>query len=113
MRIWVLVGGILLAAGWTAAYLIYGTAVWALGLPVIGAAVLLVLLDNAFHVGRWASHKWRRRKSGPQRAAWTPDPSVNQPITYSGILPRPPGEEPAVAQGVFRNTGVRLAVLPF
>ncbi|MGW6614138.1 hypothetical protein ACWGA0_11860 [Streptomyces erythrochromogenes] len=112
MRIWTLAGGMLLVIAWTAGYLIFEHDAWAFGLPIAGSVTLLILLDNVFHAGRRLSHQWRRRRSAPRRAAWMPDTSVRRPITYPGVLQTPAYADAVQAQGRFRATGVRIAVLP-
>ncbi|MCM2392547.1 hypothetical protein [Streptomyces albipurpureus] len=79
--------------------------------PIVGALWLLVLVDCGYRVGRERAHRRRRTRRG-QHAAWTPDPHVRTPITYPGILRRPPGGDPVDRQGDFRAFGIRLAVLP-
>ncbi|MGW3916890.1 hypothetical protein ACWEBX_36125, partial [Streptomyces sp. NPDC005070] len=111
-RIQVVAGASAALAAWTATALLTRVPVLLVALPVVGALWLLVLLDGGYLLGREWAHRRRRRASGPQRTAWSPEPGVRKPIDYPNIVPRPAGDSAVDRQGRFRATGIRLAVLP-
>ncbi|MEV1065240.1 hypothetical protein [Streptomyces sp. NPDC050263] len=112
VRIWVVAGGSLVLAAWTAAALLSRASVLVVVLPSVAALWLLLLLDSGYLIGRQWAHRRRRRVGQPRREAWTPAPETRRPIDYPNVLPRPPGDTPVDRQGRFRATGIRLAALP-
>lgn len=106
------IGSTVVLAGWVVTAALTQEPALVVTAPVAGALWVLQLLDSGYLLGRQWAHRRRRRADQDRRTAWAPAPGVRPPIDYPNVLPRPAGEAPVDAQGRYRATGIRLAVLP-